>query len=325
MKNRNDYDSPWKDILDVYFPEFMAFFFPDANHAIDWQKGFRFLDKELTKILKTAAQGKRFVDKLVQLTLKDGARGAILVHIEIQGDRSVDFAKRMFVYNYRLFDRYDCPVASLAVLADVHKDWRPDSFGYSLLGCRHSFRFPVIKLRDHGKDWRALEAQANPFAIITMAHLKAKETTTDLQARLQWKLYLIRHLYQRGYNKQKIRQLFRFIDWVLTLPEKMERKLKHTLEKEEIVASYVTSWERIAVKDAKKQGIAQGLEQGAERGLEQGVRKGAGQAFLIALGQKFGPPPEWVKEKVAEADQETIAAWIKKLFSADTVEHIFSA
>ena len=32
------------------------------------------------------------------------------------GEHDPDFAKRMYVYNYRLFDRYDRPVVSLAVL-----------------------------------------------------------------------------------------------------------------------------------------------------------------------------------------------------------------
>ena len=26
----DDYDSPWKDAVEHYFPEFMAFYFPDA-------------------------------------------------------------------------------------------------------------------------------------------------------------------------------------------------------------------------------------------------------------------------------------------------------
>lgn len=31
-----DYDSPWKEILDGYFPAFMAFFFPAAAAEINW-------------------------------------------------------------------------------------------------------------------------------------------------------------------------------------------------------------------------------------------------------------------------------------------------
>ncbi len=32
---RDDYDSPWKEILEAYFEECMAFFFPDVHSEID--------------------------------------------------------------------------------------------------------------------------------------------------------------------------------------------------------------------------------------------------------------------------------------------------
>ena len=39
MAEQQDYDSPWKDILDLQFEEFMAFFFPTAHAQIDWRAG----------------------------------------------------------------------------------------------------------------------------------------------------------------------------------------------------------------------------------------------------------------------------------------------
>ncbi len=42
-----DYDSPWKDVLDRYFPDFLAFFFPEAQAGIDWSRGWESLDTEL--------------------------------------------------------------------------------------------------------------------------------------------------------------------------------------------------------------------------------------------------------------------------------------
>ena len=39
----DDYDSPWKDILERYFPEFMALFFPGVFREIDWSKGYESL------------------------------------------------------------------------------------------------------------------------------------------------------------------------------------------------------------------------------------------------------------------------------------------
>jgi hypothetical protein len=41
-------------------------------------------------------------------------------HIEVQGQVEPDFPEPMYVYNYRLFDRYHRPVASFAILAMAH-------------------------------------------------------------------------------------------------------------------------------------------------------------------------------------------------------------
>jgi len=39
MTQRDDYDSPWKDILTDYFGQFTVFFFPDIALKIDWSRG----------------------------------------------------------------------------------------------------------------------------------------------------------------------------------------------------------------------------------------------------------------------------------------------
>jgi hypothetical protein len=43
----DDYDNPWKTVIELYFREFMAFFFPEIASDIDWERGFVFMDKEL--------------------------------------------------------------------------------------------------------------------------------------------------------------------------------------------------------------------------------------------------------------------------------------
>ena len=135
-KRAHDYDSPWKDVLNRYFKEFMVFFFPGAHEDIDWSRGYELLDKEFQKIVRDAELGRRLLDKLVKVYRKDGSESWVLAHIEIQGQEQLDLARRIFTYNYRIFDRYGRPVASLVVLADNHPDWRPDRFGYTLGGAR---------------------------------------------------------------------------------------------------------------------------------------------------------------------------------------------
>ncbi|HTE20367.1 MAG TPA: hypothetical protein VK689_18540, partial [Armatimonadota bacterium] len=62
-----DYDSPWKEALERYFPPFLAFFFPVAYADIDWSRGYEFLDKELQSVVRDAELGRRLVDKLVRV------------------------------------------------------------------------------------------------------------------------------------------------------------------------------------------------------------------------------------------------------------------
>ena len=56
------YDSPWKDAIEHYFPEFIEFYFPDAYAGIDWSKEYVFLDQELRAVVQDAELGTRFVD-----------------------------------------------------------------------------------------------------------------------------------------------------------------------------------------------------------------------------------------------------------------------
>ena len=67
------YDSPWKDILETYFREFMAFFFPKIEEDLDWGKGYEFLDKEFQSIVKEAEIGRRYLDKLIRVLRKGGS------------------------------------------------------------------------------------------------------------------------------------------------------------------------------------------------------------------------------------------------------------
>ncbi len=76
-----------------------------------------------------------------------------------------------FVYNYRLYDRYRKPIASLAVLADERTNWRPTTFSYQALDCQMGIRFPIAKLLDWSGSEDRLADTANPFSIITLAHL----------------------------------------------------------------------------------------------------------------------------------------------------------
>ncbi len=308
----DEYDSPWKEIIEFYFPEFMEFFFPKAYQQIDWDAGFEFLDKEFQQIVKDADLGKRLADKLVKVWKKDGSETWVLIHIEIEGRSRADFAKRMFTYNYRIFDRYDRPVASFAVLTDSRKNWRPDNFGYNLFGCEVNIKFPVAKLIDYS--WDELEKGENPFAIVIMAHLKNLETRRNADMRKAWKLKLTRMLYEKGYAKQDIINIFAFIDWVMKLPREAEQSFWQEIHEfeEEKNMPYVTSIERMGFERGMEAGILQGIMKGKEEGIKEGIKKGLRDAIELGLSLKFGANALKLMAKIKKTDDVDLLEAIKE-------------
>jgi predicted transposase/invertase (TIGR01784 family) len=255
-KNKSQFDSPWKDIIEFFFPQFMEFFVPGSENDIDWNKKIRFLDKEFQKITKDSELGRRYTDKLVEVTLKNNTKKWILIHIEIQAGKEEEFSERMFVYNYRIFDRYKIPVTSIAVLADDSPSWHPQPFQYGMWGSQMGLDYIKTKLLDYKTNWSYLESRNNPFAIVVMAHLKALETKQNNSLRKQWKFELTKLLYEKGYSKKEVLNLYSFIDWVLNLPTELEEIFLQELNiyEEEKKMPYVTNAERIGEKRGKKIG-----------------------------------------------------------------------
>lgn len=299
----------------------MAFYFPDAHRLIDWEQGHEFKNTELRKVVRDAELGRRYADALVQVTMIGGERRWIYIHIEIQGQRDVDFAKRMFTYNYRLFDRYGSPIASLAVLADNDADWKPDSFTFEILGCRHLLQFPVVKLLDYADRADLLENQANPFALVTVAHLQTRQTKHNPEDRYQAKRALVRLLYRHGWDRQRILDLFAVLDWMMCLPEELEQKLWLEIEmiEGESKVRYVTSVERLATK----RGLQQGLEQGLEKGLEKGKIQGEAAVLQRQLTKRFGPLTEETQMRLKTATLEQLDLWAERILDAPTLTGIF--
>jgi hypothetical protein len=333
----DDYDTPWKEALEQYFEAFIALLFPQVHAGIAWEQGYEFLDKELKQVTRDAELGKRRADKLVKVQRNDGTETWVLVHVEVQSQHEHDFARRMYIYNYRLLDRYDRQVASLAVLGDERDHWRPHQFGYALWGCKIDFDFPIIKLLDYRERWEELAMSDNPFALIIMAHLKVQETRQDPEARKQWKFKIVRRLYEQGYARQDVVNLFHFIDWLLVLPDALATSFWQDLQEyeEEARMPYVTSVERIGFKRGLERGLEQGLERGLEQGLERGlvqgeekgltrgIRQGLLDGIELGLELKFGAPGLRLLPEIRKIeDVHILHALLEGLKTVDTLDEL---
>lgn len=296
-----DQDSAWKELLDAYFPAFVEFFYPHIDAEIDWTRGYESLDKELAAIRPAHATGKLLADKLFKVWLKSGKAAWLLIHVEVQEHITKAFARRLFVYNYRLLDKekHKVEVVSLAVLTGLGRG-RTGRYEAGRWGCTTVFEFPCARVADYADRWEELETNANVFAVVVLAQLKAHETRGDNAQRLAWRLRLIFSLYRRGFTREQIINLFRFMEWVMTLPPKLAQRLQQEVYdyEEHNKMPFLARFERVAMQ--------QGLEQGLEQGLGIGMEKGMRQLTLRQLASRIGALSDRVQKQVSQLSPEQV-------------------
>lgn len=327
------YDLPWKAALTHAFRAFMAFFFAGLSAQIDWSKRPRFRDKELAGIGLGESPDLMVADKLVEVSLRNGGEQWVLIHIEIQAQRDVSLPRRVLDYNYRIFKEHGRPVASLVLLADDDPAWRPHAFHNQVLGTVMGISYPMVKLRDFASRPEALLASRNPFAWVTLAHLRTQQARHDPEQLYAAKWQLTRLLYERGLSKRRIIMLFKVINWMISLPPPQqarywqqvlqlgkERNMELDIKR---VMEWVTPLEQMFIDKGMAKGLKKGLAQGLEQGLEQGRKQGAAALLERQLTRRFGPLPRTVRSKLARASEEQLAAWSDALDEAGSLKQIF--
>ncbi len=266
-------DELWKGIIEELFEDFLHFFFPEFVHEVDFTKPYTFLDKELQQLLPASESQNRRVDVLVKVFLKSGAEKWLLIHVEVQGYEDKNFPKRMYVYNYRIYDRFEAAIVALAILTDENPDYRPSCYEVQTWNTKIRYEFQTYKLLEH--DISEFELSNNPFASVmqiarSFIGNKALKTDEDL---LSLKLMLFRKMYKKGHNKEVIRKIANFIKlYVFFKNHDFFNQFEIELDK---ITNYQPSMGLLElIKQRTLEEAARiGLEQGMEQGMEQGIRK----------------------------------------------------
>jgi predicted transposase YdaD len=283
-----DYDGAWKELLEVYFRPFLEFCFPDAARRVDWIQPIGFLDKELQEVVRDAESGKLQADKLVEVHCLDGQEEWLLIHVEVQGQPDPKLPRRMYDYHHRICDRYLKPVVSMAVLADERVDWKPSVYEAEHWGCRLRFEYLVCKLIEIPP--RRLEQEDNPAAVVIAAYLATLKTADDMVRRKQLKWQLTRRLFERGYQRKDILEVFRLVDWLMVLPESLTVAFRRELiqYEQEKAMPHLTSIEELDLKEIRQEGLEKGLEKGRLEGRQEGRQEGRYQTICRLLDRRWG-------------------------------------
>ncbi|MEQ8168230.1 MAG: hypothetical protein ABRQ38_04990 [Candidatus Eremiobacterota bacterium] len=259
------YDQIWKEIIENLFEQFMYFYMPDLAVDVDFSKGYTFLDKEFSAIEIKSEDSEKFLDKLIKVYLKSGEEQWILVHTEVQFAKKVDFSERMFKYFYRVYDKYNRKIVSIAIFTGTSLSYQR-SFDYNFYQTKLIYEYRSVKLVDYEEEY--LLNQENPFALATLAVKYSIESKTDEELRYNFKRKLIRLMNERGYTEKDIKNLFDFIEIMLEL---QDRKFNRLIFEE--IKTYRKEEFKVIMTQLEKTVMELGMEKGMEKGRQEGIER----------------------------------------------------
>ncbi|MCW3100183.1 MAG: hypothetical protein JWL77_5801 [Chthonomonadaceae bacterium] len=264
-----DHDRLFKELLTVFFTEFVEAFLPEvAGYLVS--DTLEFLDKEI--FTDVTAGEKHEADLVVKARFRD-QDAFFLVHVENQSTTETDFPRRMFTYFARLHEKYQLPVYPVVIFSyDAPQRAEPNHYTVAFPGeTVLQFTYKVIQL--NRLPWRPFLQRPNAVASALMAKMKIAP-----QDRGKVRNECMRMLASLKLDPARSKLIGGFIDAYLTLTaeemKQYEREFaKLAPEEQEARMELVSSWER--------KGIEQGLHEGQERIIARQIKKRFG---IVSLG-----------------------------------------
>lgn len=274
---RRKNDTLWKGILEEVFEDLLRFVFKDADKELALERGFEFLDKELSEMYPEPEKPShtRIADKLVKVYMRDGSERWMLIHVEVQGKNEPVFLKRMFQYYYRIFDRYDRPVTAVAIFTGRDGKNIPDRFEDHYLGTHLLYQFNTLCITDYPDE--VLSASENPFAVVMLAAKKALLTGKDLDNKLfKQKMLIVKLLQEKSiFGNRKIGAILSFLhNYVLIKDPQINRnfvqQVDHITGKKNTMGIFEQLAEMRAqhAKEVMEKGIQKGKLEERKRSVE---------------------------------------------------------
>lgn len=226
-----DYDALLKDFITDFFPEFIAFADPELYEAIDWSRGYTFLEQELINALrgKFKVRGKRkFTDKLVRVYLKTGEEHLVFIHAEFQHQPEVGFARRMYEYRALIGLRYGVEdISAIAVFTGAAPPLEEQRYQRITFKTNIQYNFICIVAAQQ-EEQALINASDNPFAIALLAALYAQQSKKKPKLRLQLKGKLFALARSKEMPFDKILKLLIFVRDFVNLPQSFENEFRET-------------------------------------------------------------------------------------------------
>lgn len=251
-----DHDRLFKELLSTFFVEFLDLFLPQIVSQID-RSSIQFLPQE---VFTDVTSGERKeIDILAQVYYRNQDT-CFLIHVENQSYTESVFAKRMFKYFARLYEKYDLAIYPVVIFSfDEPKRPEPQIHTVTFPDLKVlEFQFTAIQL--NRLSWRDFLQQHNPVAAALMAKMNI-----PVNERPQVKAECLRLLATLKLDPARMQLILGFVDTYLQLNAAEETIFKAAIdtmnldEKEEVM-EIVTSWEQRGMQAERQATIIEVLK-----------------------------------------------------------------
>ena len=144
-------------------------------------------------------------------------------------------------------------------------------------------------VRVAGRGRRSVDKLAhdpNPFAIITLAHLKTLATQRSDESRFEWKVRILDYLYEQEWPEDQMADLVRCLDLMMPVTKPRQDEFdsiwRQHEEKQKMPTAFLSNIERKAMKT----------------GREEATLSEARSTLLEVLDAKYGRAAEYVAETI---------------------------
>ncbi|WP_052314760.1 Rpn family recombination-promoting nuclease/putative transposase [Nostoc sp. PCC 7107] len=216
-----DHDRLFKELISTFFTEFIDLFLPAVAGDIN-KDSIQFLPEQL--LVDVTAGDKKIIDLLAKVKYREQDT-FFLIHVEAQSYTQQDFAKRMFKYFARLYEKYDLPIYPVVIFSfdePLRQEPQTHSITFPDLDVL-KFEFAAIQL--NRISWRDYLNQQNPVAAALMSKMNISPAECP-----QVKAECLRLLTTLKLDPARMQLISGFVDTYLNLNEAEEQTFKAVIK-----------------------------------------------------------------------------------------------
>jgi predicted transposase YdaD len=309
------HDHNFKNIFLDFPKEALSWLLPEALDAYGQLERIEFVRQEPRK--RKLSEAHLSLDMPILFTF--AAARVLLWLVEFQEDKQRFSIYRLLRYTTDLMEAYPDATVVPTVLFTQRKKWRRDVPRQieSHLGNRQFLRFEYRLIRLFDFQARDYYDHPNPIVRILLPKMNYKP---------EERAEVIRQAYL-GLFRLAAPMLFDkyvdFIDVYAEIREEEREEIYHLMTEREESAMLAQYIKDKGFQEGRKTGQEEGRRKGRLEGRHEGRLEGKCGLLEMILTRRFGPLPDWAKQRLASASSEQLDQWAERALEVKSLQDVW--